>query len=135
MREEPQIASFSDAASYEGALRETVERAKEHAGLTAVIANDRAALKRIAEMLGDAAPRRDRRRRNGARGVVLMTLEFAKGPRIRPRGHPRCARRGVRRRPRGEKPPLHEHLARHGTHHHSGAGPIAPLLQHEDRPA
>ncbi|MFR4999889.1 MAG: ATP-binding domain-containing protein [Slackia sp.] len=136
MREEPQIASFSDAASYEGALRETVERAKEHAGLTAVIANDRAALKRIAKMLGDAAPAViDDDATLPARGVVLMTLEFAKGLEFDHVVIP-DAREEVFGDDRVAKNRLYTSISRAtGRITILAPGPITPLLQHEDRPA
>lgn len=136
MREEPQIASFSDAASYEGALRETVERAKEHTGLTAVIANDRAALKRIAKMLGDAAPAViDDDATLPARGVVLMTLEFAKGLEFDHVVIP-DAREEVFGDDRVAKNRLYTSISRAtGRITILAPGPITPLLQHEDRPA
>lgn len=77
---EPEIASFDDADAYEDALRRAVSQAKERPGLTAVIADSRASLKRIAEILGDAAPHTiDDDATLPASGAVLMTLEFAKG--------------------------------------------------------
>lgn len=80
MREEPRIEGFADRASYERALCKAVSSAGKDAGLTAVIADDRAMLKRIAHLLGDAAPVLiDDNATLPASGVVLMTLEFAKG--------------------------------------------------------
>ncbi|MDO4442549.1 MAG: AAA family ATPase [Slackia sp.] len=80
LRDEPKIAAFADEAAYENALRAAVLEAKENAGLTALIADDRATLKRIAKMLGSDAPVViDDEATLPASGAVLMTLEFAKG--------------------------------------------------------
>ncbi|MDO5043039.1 MAG: AAA family ATPase [Slackia sp.] len=77
---EPEIAAFDDADAYEDTLRRAVSEAKERSGLTAVIADSRASLKHVAEILGDDAPRAiDDDATLPASGVVLMTLEFAKG--------------------------------------------------------
>ena len=79
-RTEPQILPLADAAEYEAALRDAVAQAGERPGLTAVIADDRPALKRVAKLLGnDAVQVIDDDATLPASGVVLMTLEFAKG--------------------------------------------------------
>lgn len=79
-RAEPRIASFDDEDAYEDALRDAVEQAHGMAGLTAVIADNRASLKRVQSILGENAPAAISDDATlPASGVVLMTLEFAKG--------------------------------------------------------
>lgn len=79
-RAEPCIASFDDEGAYEDALRDAVEQARGMAGLTAVIADSRASLKRVQSILGENAPAVISDDATlPASGVVLMTLEFAKG--------------------------------------------------------
>lgn len=79
-RAEPRIASFDDEDAYEDALRDAVEQARGMAGLTAVIADNRASLKRVQSILGENAPAAISDDATlPASGVVLMTLEFAKG--------------------------------------------------------
>lgn len=79
-RAEPRIASFDDEGAYEDALRDAVEQARGMAGLTAVIADSRASLKRVQSILGENAPAVISDDATlPASGVVLMTLEFAKG--------------------------------------------------------
>ena len=76
----PCIASFDDEGAYEDALRDAVEQARGMAGLTAVIADSRASLKRVQSILGENAPAVISDDATlPASGVVLMTLEFAKG--------------------------------------------------------
>lgn len=79
-RAEPCIASFDDEGAYEDALRDAVEQARGMAGLTAVIADSRSSLKRVQSILGENAPAVISNDATlPASGVVLMTLEFAKG--------------------------------------------------------
>lgn len=79
-RAEPRIAAFDDEGAYEDALRDAVEQARGMAGLTAVIADSRASLKRVRSILGENAPAVISDDATlPASGVVLMTLEFAKG--------------------------------------------------------
>lgn len=79
-RAEPRIASFDDEGAYEDALRDAIEQARGMAGLTAVIADSRASLKRVRSILGENAPAVISDDATlPASGVVLMTLEFAKG--------------------------------------------------------
>lgn len=79
-RAEPRIASFDDEGAYEDALRDAVEQARGMAGLTAVIADSRASLKRVQSILGENAPAVISDDATlPASGAVLMTLEFAKG--------------------------------------------------------
>ena len=121
-RAEPRIAAFDDEGAYEDALRDAVAQARGMAGLTAVIADSRTSLKRVRSILGENAPAVISNDATlPASGVVLMTLEFAKGLEFDQVDHPRRPRRGVRRRTRGAQSPVHEHLARHGTHRHPGA--------------
>lgn len=79
-RAEPCIASFDDEGAYEDALRDAVAQARGMAGLTAVIADSRTSLKRVRSILGENAPAVISNDATlPASGVVLMTLEFAKG--------------------------------------------------------
>lgn len=79
-RAEPRIAAFDDEGAYEDALRDAVAQARGMAGLTAVIADSRTSLKRVRSILGENAPAVISNDATlPASGVVLMTLEFAKG--------------------------------------------------------
>ena len=79
-RAEPRIAAFNDEGAYEDALRDAVAQARGMAGLTAVIADSRTSLKRVRSILGENAPAVISDDATlPASGVVLMTLEFAKG--------------------------------------------------------
>lgn len=79
-RAEPRIAAFDDEGAYEDALRDAVAQARGMAGLTAVIADSRTSLKRVRSILGENAPAVISDDATlPASGVVLMTLEFAKG--------------------------------------------------------
>ena len=79
-RAEPRIAAFDDEGAYEDALRDAVVQARGMAGLTAVIADSRTSLKRVRSILGENAPAVISDDATlPASGVVLMTLEFAKG--------------------------------------------------------
>ena len=79
-RAEPRIAAFDDEGAYEDALRDAVAQARGMAGLTAVIADSRTSLKHVRSILGENAPAVISDDATlPASGVVLMTLEFAKG--------------------------------------------------------
>ncbi len=68
---------------------------------------------------GRKRARRDFRRRHASRERRRAhDARVRQGPRVRPGDHSRRPRRGVRRRTRGTQSPVHEHLARHGTHRH-----------------
>ena len=79
-RAEPCIASFDDEGAYEDALRDAVEQPRGNSVLTALIDDSRASLKRVQSILGENAPAVISDDATlPASGVVLMTLEFAKG--------------------------------------------------------
>lgn len=81
----PDLLECPDRETYESELARVVSQAREDIerkgrGLAAVIANDRAGARRIASLLGDEAIALiDDNATLPASGIMIMTLEFAKG--------------------------------------------------------
>ena len=81
----PDLLECPDRETYESELARVVSQAREDIeregrGLAAVIANDRTAARRIVSLLGDEAIALiDDNATLPASGIMIMTLEFAKG--------------------------------------------------------